>query len=93
MVVKDDGTSYQERPLAQEKRERRAAEVEQLVRDSGCRILVDNRMVPMFTLEAEASCAATEGLAALASKKEVERALLRICSVSESTHQPPNDRS
>lgn len=40
-------------------------------------------MVPVFTLEAEASCASLEGPIALASKEELQRVLLRICSISD----------
>lgn len=83
VIVEDDEQSFQERLLALEERERRAAEAEQFVRDSGCRILMDGKMVPVFTLEAEASCASLERPVDLASNEELQRVLLRICSVSE----------
>ena len=83
VVVEDDEQTYQERILALEKREQRTAEAEQLARDSGCRILMDGKMCPVFTLTANASCETLEGPAALASKVELERVLLRICSISQ----------
>lgn len=58
-------------------------EAEQLARNSGCRILMDGKTVPVFTLEAEASCKPLERPVALASKEELQRVLLRIWSVSE----------
>lgn len=83
LVVEDDQSNFQDRLQALKARERRAAEAEQLAHDSGCRILMDNKMVPVFTLASDASCASLEEPVALASKEELERALLRICSVSE----------
>lgn len=83
MVVEDDEQSFQERLLTLEARETRAAEAEQLVRDSGCRILMNGKMVPVFTLEAEASCASLEEPVAQASKADLQRILLRICSISD----------
>jgi hypothetical protein len=59
------------------------SEAEQLTRDSGNRILMDGKMVPVFTLETEASYAPLEGPVALASKADLERILLCICSVSQ----------
>ena len=44
---------------------------------------MNGKMVPVFTLETEASCPSLEGPVAQASKAELERVLLRICSVSE----------
>ena len=55
VVAEDDEQSFQERVLALEQRERRVAEAEQLARNSGCRILMDGKMVPVFTPEAEAT--------------------------------------
>ena len=83
VIVEDDEQSFQERLLALEERETRVAEAEKLARDSGCRILMDGKMVPVFTLEAEASCASLEEPVALVSKEELQRVLLRICSISE----------
>ena len=98
VVVEDDEQSFQERLLALEERERRAAEAEQLARDSGCRILMDGKMVPVFTFEAEASYPSLERPVDLASKEELQRVLLRICSVSEvarviATEMLPNTES
>lgn len=98
VVVGDDEQSLQERLLALEERERRAAEAEQLARDSGCRILMDGKMVPVFTFEAEASYPSLERPVDLASKEELQRVLLRICSVSEvarviATEMLPNTES
>jgi hypothetical protein len=83
VVVEDDEQSFQERLLALEEREKRAAEAEKLAQDSGCRILMDGKMVPVFTLEAEATCDSLERPVAIASKADLERVLLRICSVSD----------
>jgi hypothetical protein len=44
---------------------------------------MDGKMCPVFTLTADASCGSLEGPAVLASKVELERVLLRICSVSQ----------
>jgi hypothetical protein len=44
---------------------------------------MDSKMVSVFTLEAAASCESLEGPVALASKADLERVLLRICSVSD----------
>lgn len=82
VVMEDDEQSFQEKLQALEERETRVAEAEKLARDSSCRISMDGKMAPVFTLEAEASCASLEGPLALASKEELERVLLRICSVS-----------
>lgn len=83
VVVEDDEQSFQERLLALEERGKRVAEAEQLARHSGCRILMNGQMVPVFTLGAEASCASLERPVTLASKADLERVLLRICSVSD----------
>lgn len=83
LVVEDDQETIQQRLQVLERREQLAVEAEQLARDSGNRILMDGKMVTVFTLDAEASYAALEGPVALASKAELERVLLRICSVSE----------
>jgi hypothetical protein len=83
VVVEDDEQSFQERLQALEEREWRVAEAERLAHDSGCRVLMDGKMVPVFTLEAEASCESLEAPVASASKEELQRVLLRICSVSE----------
>ena len=83
VVEEDEEQSFQEQLLALEEREKRVAEAEQLAIDSGCRILMDGKMVPVFTLKAEASCASLEVPAAMASKADLERVLLRICSVSD----------
>lgn len=83
VVVGGDEQNFQERLLALEERERRAAGAERLARESGCRISLDGKIVPVFTLEAEASCASLEGPIALASKGELQRVLLRIRSISD----------
>lgn len=59
------------------------ADPDKLARESGCRILMEGKMVPRFTLEAEPTCASLEEPVALASKADLERVLLRICSVSD----------
>jgi hypothetical protein len=83
VVVGGDEQNFQERLLALEERERRAAEPDKLARESGCRILMDGKMVPVFTLEADATCASLERPVALASKADLERVLLRIRSISD----------
>lgn len=83
VVVEDDEQSFQERLQALEERERRVLEAERLAHDSGCRMLMGGKMVPVFTLEAEASCDSLERPVASASKEELQRILLRICSVSK----------
>lgn len=83
VVVEDDEQSFQERLSMLEERERRAAEAEKVARDSGCRTMMDGKVVPLSTLEAEATCASFERPVALASKADLERILLRICSVSD----------
>lgn len=83
LVVEDDHEGFPQRPQALEEREQLAAEAEQLARASGNRILMDSEMVPVFTLDAEATYAPLEGLVARASKAELERVLLRVCSMSE----------
>lgn len=45
--------------------------------------MMDGKVVPLSTLEAEATCASLERPVALASKADLERILLRICSVSD----------
>lgn len=82
-VVEDDEQSFQERLQALEEREKRVAEAEKLARESSCRVSMGDKMVPVFTLEAELSCASLEDPVALASKEELEHVLLRICSVSK----------
>lgn len=83
VVVKDNGQSFQERLQALEEREWRVLEAERLAHDSGCRILMDGKMVPVFTLEAEVSCNSLERPVASASREDLQRVLLRICSVSK----------
>lgn len=83
LVVEDDHEGFPQRPLTLEEREQPAAEAEQLARASGNRILMGGKMVPVFTLDAEATYPPLEGPVAQASKAELERGLLRVCNVNE----------
>jgi hypothetical protein len=84
IVVEDDQKDLQARILALEQREQRVSEAEQLTRNSnGNRIMMDGKMVPVFILAQNDSYAPLEDSVALASKAELERVLLRVCSVSE----------
>jgi hypothetical protein len=90
LVVEDDQKDLQARILALEQREQRVSEAEQLTRNSnGNRIMMDGKMVPVFILAQNDSYAPLEDSVALASKAELERVLLRVCSVSIATNTAP----